>query len=193
MTTPYNGFDLPVVGADADTWGGKSNAIFTAIDALLSSPANTIKGNNTGSQVASINLTGAQVTAMLSPVVGDSGSGGTKGLVPAPSAGDAAGQKYLKGDGTFAAPISAQGLWVGSTAVAVGTPRGISMVRNGPGDYTFTMSPAQANANYFVNVSYRDAIGYAPHVDARTKNNTSFSVTVTGSLDPAEIWIAVQP
>lgn len=47
------------------------------------------------------NRTIAQVTADIPAVVGDSGSGGTKGLVPAPAAGDAT--KYLKGDGTWAA------------------------------------------------------------------------------------------
>jgi hypothetical protein len=37
--------------------------------------------------------------------VGDSGAGGTKGLVPAPTTGDAT--KYLKGDGTWASPAGA--------------------------------------------------------------------------------------
>ena len=46
--------------------------------------------------------TPTQVTAALDAMVGDSGSGGTKGLVPAPSAGDAAASKYLKADGTWA-------------------------------------------------------------------------------------------
>lgn len=40
-----------------------------------------------------INLTGAEF-------VGDSGSGGEAGIVPAPASGDAT--KYLKGDGTWA-------------------------------------------------------------------------------------------
>lgn len=44
-----------------------------------------------------IDLTGAEF-------VGDSGSGGTKGVVPAPAAGDSA--KYLKGDGTWATVVS---------------------------------------------------------------------------------------
>jgi hypothetical protein len=43
-------------------------------------------------------VAGAYQTAM----VGDSGAGGTKGAVPAPSAGDAAASKYLKADGTWA-------------------------------------------------------------------------------------------
>jgi hypothetical protein len=46
--------------------------------------------------------TPTQVTADLIAMVGDSGSGGTKGLVPAPAAGDAAAAKYLKADGTWA-------------------------------------------------------------------------------------------
>jgi hypothetical protein len=45
--------------------------------------------------------TPTQVTADLIAMVGDSGSGGTKGLVPAPATGDAT--KYLKGDGTWGA------------------------------------------------------------------------------------------
>lgn len=51
--------------------------------------------------------TPTQVTADLIAVVGDSGSGGTKGLVPAPGAGDAAANKFLKADGTWTAPSGA--------------------------------------------------------------------------------------
>lgn len=46
--------------------------------------------------------TPTQVTATLIAMVGDSGSGGTKGLVAAPSAGDSG--KYWKGDGTWGTP-----------------------------------------------------------------------------------------
>ena len=52
--------------------------------------ANTIKGNNTSGLANAADLTVAQTTAMLNAMVGDSGSGGTKGLVPAPATGDAA-------------------------------------------------------------------------------------------------------
>lgn len=47
------------------------------------------------------NLSAAEATAVLNVFVGDSGSGGTKGLVPAPAAGDAS--KFLRGDGTYVA------------------------------------------------------------------------------------------
>lgn len=46
--------------------------------------------------------TGAAWQAVAESFTGDSGSGGTKGLVPAPSAGDAAASKFLKADGTWA-------------------------------------------------------------------------------------------
>jgi hypothetical protein len=64
--------------------------------------ANSIIGNNTGSPATPIALSTAQTTAMLDDMVGDSGSGGTKGLVPAPGSGDAAANKFLKADGTWA-------------------------------------------------------------------------------------------
>jgi hypothetical protein len=47
------------------------------------------------------NLSAANATSYLNAFVGDSGSGGTKGLVPAPSSGDAAANKFLSADGTF--------------------------------------------------------------------------------------------
>ena len=54
------------------------------------------------------NRTPTQATADLINFVGDSGSGGTKGLVPAPATGDASAGKYLKADGTWAT-VSAAG------------------------------------------------------------------------------------
>lgn len=60
------------------------------------------------------NLTASEATATLNAFVGDSGSGGTKGLVPAPSAGDSG--KYLKGDGTWATIAG------GGDVTKVGTP-----------------------------------------------------------------------
>jgi hypothetical protein len=56
-----------------------------------------IVGRATGGNIAA--LTGTQTNVILPAFTGDSGSGGVKGLVPAPSAGQAT--YVLKGDGTF--------------------------------------------------------------------------------------------
>lgn len=47
---------------------------------------------------------GGNDSAYVKPMIGDSGSGGTQGLVPAPPSGSAAAGAYLKADGTFAVP-----------------------------------------------------------------------------------------
>jgi microcystin-dependent protein len=65
----------------------------------------TIKGRVTAGTGAVEDLTGTQATTLLSAVVGDSGSGGTKGLVPAPAAGDTAAARFLSAAGTFAAAV----------------------------------------------------------------------------------------
>lgn len=77
-----------------------ANAITNAMLAQMAQ--HTFKGNNTGSTANALDLTIAQLTAEINAFVGDSGSGGTKGSVPAPASGDAAAGKYLKADGTWA-------------------------------------------------------------------------------------------
>jgi hypothetical protein len=79
-----------------------SNAVTNAKMAQMA--AHTFKGNNTGSTADSLDLSVTQLTAELNAVVGDSGSGGTKGLVPAPAAGDAAAGKFLGAGGGYSIP-----------------------------------------------------------------------------------------
>jgi microcystin-dependent protein len=78
----------------------------------------TIKGRVTAGTGAVEDLTGAQATTLLSAVVGDSGSGGTKGLVPAPAAGDAAAARFLSAAGTFTAavPVGSVTMYAANTA-----------------------------------------------------------------------------
>lgn len=67
--------------------------------------ASTIKGRAAGAGTGDpTDLTAAQATAVLNNFVGDSGAGGTKGLVPAPAAGDAAANKFLMADGVWTVP-----------------------------------------------------------------------------------------
>lgn len=65
-----------------------------------------ILGRKTASTGNVESLTPTDVTGMLDVMTGDSGSGGIKGLAPAPSAGDAAANKFLKANGIWAAPPS---------------------------------------------------------------------------------------
>jgi len=69
-------------------------------DLLAPMAQNTIKGRYSSGTGSPEDLTAAQATAILNAFVGDSGSGGTKGLVPAPVAGEA--NKFLRGNGTWA-------------------------------------------------------------------------------------------
>lgn len=66
--------------------------------------------------------TAEQATAMLDVVVGDSGTGGTKGLVPAPAAGDAAAGKVL----------GAGGGWVSQSAGLPAGARGEFWMKTAP-------------------------------------------------------------
>lgn len=77
--------------ADSDVTNAKLANVATA----------TFKGRTTAGTGVVEDLTATQATALLNNVAGDSGSGGTKGLVPAPASGDAAANKYLKADGTW--------------------------------------------------------------------------------------------
>jgi hypothetical protein len=66
----------------------------------------TFKGRAAGSGTGSpADLTAAQATAIINAFAGDTGAGGTKGAVPAPAAGDATAQRYLRADGTWVAPF----------------------------------------------------------------------------------------
>lgn len=69
----------------------------------------TFLGRTTASTGNVEALTATQATALLNAMVGDTGSGGTKGLVPAPGAGDAAAGKFLKADGSYAVPAGGGG------------------------------------------------------------------------------------
>lgn len=78
-------------------------AIATLISKTIDTGSNTFKLNGAAFGTAT------QATAALNGMVGDTGSGGTKGLVPAPGAGDASAGKFLKADGSWAVPAGGGG------------------------------------------------------------------------------------
>lgn len=73
----------------------------TVTNAMAANMAqSTIKGRAVSAGTGDpTDLTATQATAILDAFTGDSGSGGVKGLVPAPASGDAT--KFLKGNGTW--------------------------------------------------------------------------------------------
>ncbi|MDR3461527.1 MAG: hypothetical protein P4L76_04330 [Beijerinckiaceae bacterium] len=101
---------LPGLTGDVTSSAGSAatviaaNAVTNAKAAQMA--AGTLKGNNTGSTANASDLTASQAAALLPAVVGDTGSGGTKGLVPAPGAGSAANNEVL----------GAGGAWIGQMA-----------------------------------------------------------------------------
>lgn len=79
-----------------------ANSAVTLAKMANMATASFIGRNTAGTGVPEV-LSATTATAILNAMVGDSGSGGTKGLVPAPASGDAAAGKFLKADGTWAA------------------------------------------------------------------------------------------
>ncbi len=61
------------------------------------------------------------VAADYVTMVGDSGAGGVKGAVPAPAAGDAAANKFLKADGTWSAVTTGGSIFYQGNTGGVGT------------------------------------------------------------------------
>lgn len=94
----------------------------TVTNAMLAQVATaTFKGRTTAATGNVEDLTAAQAAALLPAVVGDSGSGGTKGLVPAPAAADAALGKVLGAGGTWVVAVPAGAICAfGMSAVPTG-------------------------------------------------------------------------
>jgi hypothetical protein len=98
-THPNHTGDVTSAGDGATTIANDA-VTYTKIQNVVAN--NVFLGNDNGAGSAVQELTGTEATALLSDFVGDSGAGGTKGLVPAPASGDAAANRFLKADGTWA-------------------------------------------------------------------------------------------
>ncbi len=102
--------------------------------------------------------TETQIITRTDTMVGDSGAGGTAGLVPAPAAGDAAATKFLKADGTWAVTVATSMAFSGlssgtNTTAAMVVGNGASIAASGTGTIVAT---GVAN-NAIVTASITDA------------------------------------
>lgn len=117
-------------------------------------------------------LPARDVSAWMPIMVGDSGSGGISGAVPAPGAGDAAAGKYLKADGTFQVP----GGGVGGNSVYGEIPTGAMDGVN----LTFTLAHAPNPAlslRLYLNGVYQ-------HPDPASEDYGLSGVTITMTVAP---------
>lgn len=147
----------PLTG-DVTTSGAAATIANDAVsNAKLANMATArIKGRTTAGTGDPEDLTGTQTTALLDNFVGDSGSGGTKGMVPAPATGDAAANKFLKANGQWAVPSGGGDMVLGSaqTVTAAKTFNDGTIVVNG-GDYgtTDNSMPTGVEKAFFLNTN----------------------------------------
>lgn len=83
------------------------------------------------------NVTPQEVADTLPNFTGDSGSGGERGLVPAPAAGDGAAQKYLRANGTWSVPPTGTGgssSLAGLSDVSISGPANLELLQFSSGD-----------------------------------------------------------
>ena len=125
------------------------------------------------------------VSATDSLMVGDSGSGGTAGNVPAPGTGDAAAGKFLKADGTWAVPSSSGS---GQTSVSGSTSGTAIFSEPFEGTYykkvIIYLEALVGTASYTFPTAFTHAPDYLVMTGAAGASPSSLSasaVTVTGT------------
>jgi hypothetical protein len=94
-SSPANG-DFLIFSTGPNKWiAGQIPAAYVSNSMLVNMAAHRFKGNNTGSSGPPLDLTATQLTQELDVVVDGGASPGSKGLVPAPAAGDTTAGKVL--------------------------------------------------------------------------------------------------
>ena len=129
-----------------------SDKSWVKVDPSAISPIaiDTIIANTTGLSASPTAIAISDLTPKLTTLVGDSGSGGTKGLVPAPALGDATAGKFLKADGLWAVPTTTIGTNVVTNAMLAQVATAIFKGRTSAGtgnveDLTVTQATAMLN------------------------------------------------
>jgi hypothetical protein len=163
-----------------------------------------IKGRSSGTG-APTDLSMVSVNAMLPVFVGDSGSGGTQGLVLAPTVGSAAAKKFLRADASWTAPdlndltpsqagnsgkvLSTNGTTTAWSSVGVGSVTSVSVVTaNGVSGTvaTATTTPAITLALGAITPTSVAASG-AVSGSNLSGTNTGDQTTITGNAGSATI------
>jgi hypothetical protein len=148
---------------------GNSGALRTALGLGTLAVLNSV-GDSTFTGLLSVAKGGTGVSSLaallanLAAYVGDSGSGGTKGLVPAPAAGDAAAKKVLCADGTWTSGVNR--IW--GKANGSGSNGSTYFVGNGIADVVRVSS-----GTYYVSFTTARAGAYAILITAGQQNVTS--------------------
>ena len=75
-----------------------------ALSSLEGIPTNTMVANTMAGSASPQAIAISSITSLLNIMLGDLGSGGAKGLVPAPPVGSAGSGAFLSADGTFKVP-----------------------------------------------------------------------------------------
>jgi hypothetical protein len=145
----------------------------------------TIKGRSTAGTGDPEDLTATQATALLSAVVGDSGSGGTKGLVPAPGSGDAAAGKFLKADGTFAVPSTGGMTLLGTITTTSGTTQPLTDIPSGYKSLRLLFRGVSASGTFGLTLALSSTNGgaYAAAVAITTGTTINIARGVYGVVD----------
>lgn len=193
-TTPVDADEMPLVDSAASnvlkkvTWANIKATLKTYLDTLyqpLDSDLTTIAGLTAttdnflqSKSSAWSSRTPTQVTADLIAFVGDSGAGGTKGLVPAPITGDAT--KFLKGNGTWAAiPGGGDALTTNPLSQFAATTsfqlKGVISDETGSGALVFATSPALVTPTGIVKGDV--GLGNVDNTSDTTKNAATVTLT----------------
>ena len=120
-------------------------------------------------------------------LVGDSGSGGTRGLVPAPASGDAAAGKFLKADATWAVPASGGGSSFSgntvSTLESTSSTTYTNLTTSGPAVTVTTGTTAVVCLSVSANKS---GVGNTAFISVAVSGATTLAASDTNSASGAE-------